>query len=169
MKVTGYQLREAIKEQELLRDTAARSFAGTLKAFPDETKEAPEAVVAAFRKAETNVSRLQTAQMRYNLAVTVPVLTETMTLAEAIKRVGGEARAEKMWRSAAGPVPDRYGGIHEDNVRDPTQVRATSTITPKVATTHASQAAKRAGAFRQAIATGNAQAVDIQDLDVSLF
>jgi hypothetical protein len=168
-KTTGYALREAIKQQELRRDTAARTFGGTLKAFKDQTKEAPTLVVKTFLTAELAIAKLQTAQMRYNLAVRVDVLGDGMTLAEAIKRVGGIARAEKMWRSAAGPKPNRYGGLDEDDVRDSTREHAQATITPTEAVKLAAGMAKRTGAIRQAIAVANAQEMVIEDLDPALF
>lgn len=70
MKITGYAIREAIKQQELRRDTASRTFADTLKVFPGEEKDSPETVVAAFLTAEKAIARLQTAQARYNILVT---------------------------------------------------------------------------------------------------
>lgn len=169
MKITGYALREAIKQFELRRDTASRGFNGTLKAFPDEKKDKPQEVVNQYLAAEKAIAQLQVAQMRYNLAVTVEILGEKMTLAEAIKRVGGPARAEKMWRTAAGPVADRYGGYHNEDVRDPNQVRSTATVTPQEATKLASASAKQAGAYRAAIATGNAREIELENLDASLF
>jgi len=168
MKITGYKLREAIKQQELLRDTAASMFDDTLKVFPGETKSAPQDVVKAFLVAETNVAKLQTAQMRFNLAVKVDILGEKMSLAEAIKRVGGQGRVEKMWRSAANSKrKDRYG--YDDDELDPTKVRSTLTITPDAAVKLASSAGRVAGAYRAAIATANAQEVDIEDVTPELF
>ena len=169
MKTTGYALREAIKQHELRRDTAARMFDGSLRKFPNEDKEHPTKVVEQFLTAERAISKLQTAQMRYNLAVIVDVQGEKLTLAEAIKRIGGEARVEKMWRSAAGPKPDRYGGYRNDDERDPSKVIAAATVSPSEATKLASTTAKRSGAFRAAIATGNAREVEIEDLDARLF
>ena len=168
MKVTGYKLREAIKEQELRRDTAARAFDGSLKKFAGEDKETPQAITDAFLAAETKVARLQTVQMRYNLAVEVSVGSDRMTLAEAIKRVGGTARVEKMWRSVAGPKPDRYA-MRGDDSRDDDKIYAAPTVTTKEAMKAASAAAKRAGEYRAAIATGNATAVDFENLDPALF
>jgi hypothetical protein len=169
MKITGYQLREAIKQQELRRDTAARAFNGTLKAFPEEKKEKPQDVVGQFLQAEQAIARLQVAQMRYNLGVQIEVHSLKMTLAEAIKLIGGDARAEKMWRSAAGPAPDRYGYGQNDDVRDPNQVRAVATITASEATKLASGAAKRAGGLRAAIAVGNAREFELEGLEPTLF
>jgi hypothetical protein len=168
MKTTGYALREAVKLQELRRDTAARAFTGSLKAFPGEGKEAPQSVVEGFLKAESAIAKLQTAQARYNLTVTVTVEGQSITLSEAIKSIGGVARAEKMWRSAAGPKPDRYASFNEDEI-DPSKVRAKATIAPMEAVKLAAVLAKRAGALRAAIATGNTRELEIENLDPSLF
>lgn len=168
MKVTGWALREAIKEQELRRDTAARAFAGTLKRFPDEQKDDPRKIVGQFLTAEAAVAKLQVAQTRYNLMVTLSFESETITLCEAVKRIGGLGRAEKMWRSATGSKPDRYSYGNED-VRDPNQVRAISTVTVNEAAGLASAQAKIAGRLRAAIATANAREVEIESLDATLF
>lgn len=168
MKTTGYDLREAIKQHELRRDTAARAFNGSLKAFPNEEKESPEAVIHAFTAAELAITTLQTAQMRYNLAVTITANGKTMPLALAIKIVGGIARVEKMWRSAAGPKEDRYG-YNNDDVRDPSQIRAVATIQAGATLKLASAAAKQSSALRKAIAVGNATEVEIESLDATLF
>lgn len=167
MKVTGYLFREAIKQHELRRDTAARSFKGSLKSFPDEKKEPPEAIVDAFLLAERKIARLQTAQARYNLTVTVDVLGEKLTLSEVIKSLGGLARAEKMWREAAGPKEERYG--YSEHERDPSKVLATVMIDQTKVLQLASAAAKRAGAFRAAMSIANTREIDIENLDPALF
>ena len=166
MKTTGYALREALRQHELRRDTAARAFNGSLKAFPDEKKEDPREVIKQFMAAERALAKLEMAQTRYNLAVTLEVHGEKMTLLEVIKRIAGEARVEKMWRSAAGPT-ERYG--YENDVRDPNQVRAVPTMATQEITKLASVSAKRTGAFRQAIAVGNAREIELEDLDPALF
>lgn len=169
MKTTGYMLREALKQHELRKDTASQAFNGSLKKFDDETKDSPQSIVEQFLAAERAIAQLQIAQKRYNLAVEVEVLGEKMTLAEAVGRVGGEARAEKMWRSATGSKADRYSfGLNADE-RDPTKLVAKATVTPSEAAKLASAAAKRAGAFRAAIATGNAREVEIENLSPALF
>lgn len=170
MKITGYALREAIKQHELRRDTAAHGFNGSLKAFPGEVKDTPSKVIETFLSAETAIARLQVAQMQYNLIVTVtPTMGEKMSLAEAIKRVGGLGRVEKMWRSAAGPKKDRYGNYLDEDEIDPTRVRSKPTMTPTEAVKMATAAGKRAGALRAAIATSNATQVEIEGLDPELF
>lgn len=169
MKATGWALKEAIKQQELRRDTAHRSFAGTLKCFADESKQSPDSVVKQFLEAEQAIAKLQVAQARYNLMVTVTLGSEQITLCEAVKRIGGLGRAEKMWRTATGSKPDRYGGYGNDDVRDPTQIRAQSTISVSDAAARASAQAKEAGRLRAAIATANSRELEIESLEGSLF
>ncbi len=168
MKTTGFDIREARKLWELRRDTAARAFNGSLKKFEDETKETPQQIVDTFLAAAAAVAQIEVAQCRYNLKVTVEVQGQKMFLMDAIKLIEGAARAEKMWRSAAGPVPDRYGSSYAEE-RDPTNVIAKSTLTSHEAMKLASQTAKRAGALRAAIAVGNTREVELEGLDPALF
>lgn len=167
MKTTGYALREAIKQHELRKDTAAGSFDGSLKKWPGEEKEHPTKVVETFLQAESAIARLQTAQAQYNLKVQVEYDGRRISLSEAIKLIGGIARSEKMWRAVAAPKKDRYG-IDRDE-RNADVVVAVATMTTSEAVKLAQAAAKRAGALRAAIATANAQEVEIENLDGSLF
>ena len=167
MRVTGYKLRMAIREVTHTRDIAASQFDGSLQMFQGEQKETPERVMANYRKAEDTLAELQTAQCKYNLAVTVPVLDQKMTLCEAVKLVGGAGRAEKMWRSAAaGEKRDRWD---RKDTRNKDEEYAVKTISTEVATALAKRAAKYASALREAIHVGNACEVEIEGLDPSLF
>lgn len=165
MKTTGYALRDAIKQQELLRDTAAGNFNDSLKAFPDEVKPQPEEVVAAYEKAEVSLARLQVAQLRYNLEVTVTVDGKTTTLADAVKVVGHIGRIEKMWKGAISEAANPYAADY----RDPTQVRASRRVSSENAMGWSKTYGKKANALRAAIALANGQEVEIKDLDDSLF
>ena len=169
MKITGYALREAIKRHELRRETAAGQFDGSKHAFEDEKKDSLQKVMEAFLTAETAVAKLQTAQMRYNLAVTIDVAGfGSMTLAEAIKVIGGLGRGAKMWKSVAAPKRDRYAS-EPSRERDPGRIFAKAQISTSDAVKLASEADKRCGALRAAIAVGNAREVDVEGLDGSLF
>jgi len=170
MKTTGNMLRDGIALHSLRRDTAQRGFDGTLKAFPGEAKESPQQVMARIERAELAICSLQEAQMRFNLAVKVDVDgMGPMTLAYAIKIVGGAGKIEKMWKSVASPQKDRYGGYNHDDVRDPTKVVAGPTVTTAEAVEYAITAAKRSSALRAAISKGNLQMVEIEDLNPALF
>lgn len=168
MKVTGYQLREAIKQQELRRDAAVRAFPSALKAFPDELPEqSPIELSSLCLEAEARIASLQTAQMAYNLKVRVTVAGENMPLAAAIKLIGGISRAEKMWRSAVAPKVDRYS--FSDETRKTDEVVKRPTISTKDAQARVVALARQTSAMREAIALGNATAVEIEGLDGSFF
>ncbi len=165
MKITGYKLKELIKQAEMVRDTVASHFDDSLHKFEgDATKATPQEIVDKFRRADLALAQIQAVQAQYNLAVEVTVLGEKMTLLDAVKRVGGAGRIEKMWRSASGTKKDRYA-YRDELTRDKDTIRAKRTISKGAALELAQQAAKVAGALRAAIAEGNSREVE---LDVSL-
>jgi hypothetical protein len=168
MKVTGYQLREAITMWKLRKTTAEGQFTGSLARFADETtKELPHAIVASVQQAEESIVRLQVAQMRYNLAVKVAIPDAgELTLAEAIKLSGVVSRIEKIWNGAAA---DRNPYGYNTRVRDLNQDRAEPTVTPKEVLNETTRLTKRAGALRAAIGAGNTREVEIEDLHPTLL
>ena len=105
MKITGYQIRAALRGYELDRKVASQQFAESLYFFEGEKKGSSDDLMRRFVDAEERVAHLQVLQARYNLAVTVEVQGHTsrqkMTLHEAVKLVSGANRTEKMWRDAA--------------------------------------------------------------------
>ncbi len=103
MQITGYKLQHTLRELHHRRDIAARRFDQGQHRFEGEDKPTAEEAYIRFSAAEAAIAKLQTAQAQYNLAQRVTVLGVSMTLAEAVKRVGGAGRMEKMWRSVGGP------------------------------------------------------------------
>lgn len=167
MKVTGYQLREAIQTWKLRKTTAEASFTDSLSKFEGETKEAPIAIVEQVLAAEMAIVRLQVAQTQYNLLVKVNVPGEgSLSLAEVIKVSGVIGRIEKVWAGTTARDPYGYGN---SRVRDPSQLRAEATITPKEILAQTTALSKRAGAYRAAIGGGNTHEVEIESLDAALF
>ena len=170
MKVTGIQLREAIKRWNLRKDTASTHFNESLWRFPDDesTLPKPQELAEQFAKAEVAVANLQTAQTRYNLAVTISVSGETMTLCDAVKRIGGAGRLEKMWRSATKATGrDNWRGVATTRSKDEVQARRMVSIGDALEL--ATAAGKKAGDLRDAIAVGNTNAIEIEGLDPALL
>jgi len=161
MKVTGHILKDAIKRTVMVRDTTASLFDGSLHAFEDDDKETPQQIADKFHAYDVMVAKLQTAQTDYNMQVRVEVGSDTMTLTEAIKSVGGAGRLEKMWRSVAGVKKDRYSYRDETLTRDPNEVRAKRMVTQAQALKFANQAAKEAAVIRAAIAKGNLTEIEM--------
>jgi hypothetical protein len=168
MKVTGYQLREAIRRHELRRDAAATQFNESLWRFEDEDKISPDDLHTLFVEAEKTIGVLQVGQMRYNRAVALNVTGEKMTLAEGVKRIGGAGRIEKMWRESVGKK-DRYGRDPSDRTRSSDTQHVVRALSVKECMDRTSRTAKFAGALRAAIAEANSREVEVEGLDPSLF
>lgn len=158
MKVTGYKLQQAIKEQVSRRELAESRFEGSLKKFPDETKPDPIKLMADYQDAEKRIASLQTAQADYNLKVQVEVEGEKMSLLEAVKQIGGLQRVEKKWRTAATEEHDRYGGT----TRDRDSLVAQRQVPSESCVEFAKTAAKRVRALRYAIQKGDATELDMK-------
>lgn len=172
MKVTGYKLREALRRWQLRRETASAQFPETLKAFPGEQKPAPVLVASQVVDAEERIASLQTAQTIYNTRVRIdaPGWPSATTLLEAIKLVGALGRVEKMWRSGIAKRDKYQFYRHDDpNRRKADEVVAERTISPDEIAKQTAIIGSRLAALREAIAVGNATAIDIENLDASLF
>ncbi len=172
MKTTGYKLREAIKTWELRRTLAAEQFNNTLTYFEGEqNRKNPTRVAADFTRADESIARLQTAQTRYNLINNVSVDNNTFTLCEAVKRVGGSGRLEKLWRNAATDKqePGYFRREHGPNVRKADEVYAQRTITIADASKEATKATRFSNALRAAISIANSREVEIEGIDANLF
>jgi len=167
MKVTGYQIREAIKQWELRKDAASRVLDDSLKVFPGEEKPHPSILIGDYLQAEVAIAQLQTLQSRYNLAIKFDFEGKDMSLCEAVKSLGGYSRVEKLWRLAsAGGKKDRYYGKEDE--RDPTKQYAKQVVSPTEGVKLATNAARRASALRAGIATCNAMEKEF-DVPTALF
>lgn len=157
MKVNGFQIKQAIREQTEERDLAESRFDGSLKAFPGEDKPKPTALADVMDQCERRIARLQTTQARYNLAVQVTVEGQGMTLQEAVKALGGAERLEKKWRDAAKEETDRYGG----DTRDKDSVVRSRQVSSDQCAELARTAMRRRNAINYAIQKGNAVEIDL--------
>lgn len=169
MKVTGYKLQHSLRELEQARELAAQQFGENIMQFEsqEDKLELPE-VFARFTSLEKKIAQLQVEQARYNLAVTVNVLGESMSLHQAIKLVGGAGRAEKMWRDVVkgNRVSRLYGG---DTTRSKDQEYAKRSVSIADAVGQSKHASRVASALRQAIQLGNATEVELESLHPSLL
>lgn len=161
-KINGYEIREEIRTHELRRDVLQREFENSLKAFTDDVKRDPRIIAGELRAAEEDVARAQTVQNRYNLLVQVDVQGERVPLTFVVKAIGSAGRLAALWRNVVGGKKERYS-YDRDDVRKTDEMRAVATITTAAAAEMADEAAKRAGALRAALATGNAVYVHVQE------
>lgn len=168
MKVTVFELRDAIKMWELRRELPEKQFSGSLKAYPSEKDPvSPANLAEEYSTAEDALAVLQTAQMRYNLAVPVTVDGKPMSLAEAIKRVGGMGRLQKMWKSA---IKEKDTSYMPDSrtIGDGTEYMV-ATIEPKAAMGRALQAGRKHSGLQAVIGMANSTSIEIENLDPALF
>ena len=165
MKVTGYKLQAAIREQQERRTLNESRWANGQMSWPADVDKLPnpKTFIAEILDSERKIARLQTAQAQFNLAVKVKVQGQELTLHEAVKLVGGAGRVEALWKtSAKGDSNDyRYGA----SVRDKDSIVAVRLVSQDEATEEAAKAAKFARSLREAIQAGNASLVEIAGLD----
>lgn len=171
MKVTGYRIQHALRELEAARELAHQQFTENVMQFDsqEDKLELPE-VFGRFTTLERKIAQLQIQQATYNLGVQVQVGSETMSLHEAVKLVGGAGRAEKMWKDVVKgnkSSSSRYNFTPETRSKD--QEYAKRSISVADALGHAKLAARMASSLRQAIQVGNATEVDLPGLDPSLL
>ena len=163
MNVTGYALREALKLWELKRDALKDQVEASLYAFPGE-EESVRAIVADLRDAEEATAEVQTVQAQYNASVTVfvPALERSITLTEAVKRLGGLEREERLWKWAATKASaQRVAYGTDDSVRKADEVRKQRVLSVDECVTEWVRATKATSAMRSAVAVANATARDI--------
>lgn len=170
MKINGYKLRSAIKRWDLRRATAVQMFDEKKYYFPNDVRPDLMAISREMDSAERNVCLLQEAQGRYNLVVTVDVVGEEMTLAQAVKRLGGAGRAEKMWRMLLGGMEKkaRWERTEGPPVRKEDEERAVRSLPDDEIKRHVERAALFAAALRESIAIANATDVELE-LDEALL
>lgn len=165
MKVTGYQLQLQIKDLKRDIDSFSTQFENGKTKFPNEDKLTAAEAYAAFRKAEDQLALVQTRQAVYNNKVKITVDGNQMTLARAIRLVGGAGRGDAMWRSIVAPKKDRFYSDRE-NSRDSDKIYAEPTYTLEEARLEAVKASKLAAELRQAIQEANASQVEILDSEL---
>lgn len=161
MKVTGYQLRELLRRAVTRRDLASQQFRESLWAFAGESMLGkPVDIADDFSYADETVALLEEAQQLYNARVNVSVLGKTFTLAQAVKRVGGAGRLDKMWRIAALDTGrDRYDSQRRTRSKD--EIQAERQVSVSEAIQRADKASQFASALRAAIASANNTEVDL--------
>lgn len=170
MKITGYQLQQAIKARQETRDLLQGQFNGSLYKFADEDKRNPVEIADDLIKAEAEIAQLQAAQGVYNAQVTITVGGHDISLLQAIKQVGGANRLANLWKGVAQQTAgalatgrrSRFDPYGAGGVRDKEQEYAQQTVTAEVAIEKAQEASKAARELRAAISAGNAREVEIQ-------
>jgi len=165
MKLTGYQLREALRRWELRRKAAEAQFRECIWVFPGEEKIHPREAGGELALCEDACAVIQEAQQRYNMIVPLgnPPLK---SLAYGVKAIGGYGRLEKLWRDTAVEHKDRYEQ-RESRQRTADSVHAVRQISVRDALKIAHKAAETAGNIRAAIGSANNTVVESDRLNLT--
>lgn len=162
MKVTGYQLREALRHWRSVLEGLAIDLKGSLYYFDPKEKINPLTVAKEYKEAEDAVARIEVAQQRYNLRVNLTISDEPQTLTYAIKALGMAGRYAAVWKSVATDKnASRWRDDSFERVRNKDDVHAKRTISKEAATKMRTAANRYAADLRQSIALANANVLDI--------
>lgn len=161
LQVNGYKIQHTLRELQHRREMAATQFSEGTFIFADEVEQTMGAQEAfdIFYDCEEKIARLQVIQAEYNLKNMCVVQGKEMSLHEAVKRVGGAGRAEKMWRTATTSGRDRWE--RRERTRSKDDVRATRAVPIPKCMENAKVAARYASALREAIQIANGKTLDI--------
>lgn len=163
MKINGYEIREAIRRQELRREAYEKTFSRSLYKFESDEVPLPQEAMKQIVECEDAIAKLQAHQSRYNLIIETTINGKTLTLCEAIKRIGGAGRAEKMWRDyATEKNRSRYGYTDIPDVKRQGEEHSKRALSISSTTKLATEAAEYAGALRSAIAFGNSIQIEME-------
>ena len=161
MKVTGYQLKEALKIKAVIISALYNEHEDSIFKFEDEEKRSLDEILVDIEKHEKENAIIQTVQSEFNLSneVEIPTLGK-MSLEQAIKLVGGYGRMAKMYRSfAKGGTKDRWER-DRTKTRNNNEETAKPVITRNKAIIHAKQLERVASDLRSAIAMANSKTFD---------
>jgi hypothetical protein len=166
MRVTGNQLRAALKLWEMRLNVAVQQFETSIYAFPGEDKN-PLTAMNMIEKAHAAIATIQTAQTQYNLLVELNWNGNTIPLTSGVKSLGMASHEAKLWRSAL-PKKDRYDSIR-DKTRNAEEIIATVVIPLERMAQYAFDKQKSATELQSAIATANATLIEIQGFPAELL
>lgn len=164
MRVTGLWFRQRIKSLEADLRVLRTAFNQNLYQFPsDEDLLDPRKVQEEIWSKELAVTHLQALQAQYNLQVPIRVdgLPE-MTLAQAVKLVGGAGRVEAAWKQAVGD-DDEMGYLYGQSQRQRSREDeiAVKAVPDREALELFKRASRIAGALRSAIEIANTTEVEV--------
>lgn len=169
MKINGFKLQLILKQLNSTRDLVQAQFPETLWRFEGESKASPDEVAAQFQKLEVKLAKAQTAQVLFNTRVFCEVMGERMTLAEAVKRIGGAGRYERLWKQCVKKkdTPRWARSDDAEKKREKDATYAAPTITSVEILQRVKKASQQLAALKEAIAIGNAKEFELSELGLT--
>jgi hypothetical protein len=163
-KVTGYELREAIKTRQLKLSNLERDFSKSMFAFEDQKKEKPQELAKRIFLLERDIVRLQTAQAEYNLAATCVLPDGAISLAEAIKLQGVVGRLLNRWQAYQHQDLDGGGEMMRVKRADVQEEHAKPQMSNKDVLDQVLKIEAQATAIKAAIAKANSEELPVKAL-----
>ena len=168
MEVNGNMIMDALQRADDDKNMANSTFRETLFAFPEEAKKDPAGKISELARAERRIADLQIVQEQYNFSLFVMINDRKITLADAVKRLGGASRVEKMWRIAAVETGrDRWNSIDRERNKD--SVYSIRQITVERAKAGQKDARRLTGQLKTAIREANTTPVKFKEVNPELF
>jgi len=162
MRVTGYQIREAINRWSIRKTVIHKQFNESVWAFQGEEKQKPQEIVELMAQANRTWARLKEIQQFYNRTVTLTHGGQSISLCLAVQMLPGLGQIEKMYRDASTNTRwDRYSSYDCQHSRSKDSEYATRQITMKDALAKVEESSRSASSLRNAIARANTQEIEI--------
>lgn len=154
MKISGYTLRTAIRNRETERDGAIAALAQSLRGQEGPTTEE---LMDKIEVCEKTIAKLQAFQTRYNLEIQIPAGEENISMAEAVKRIGGIERLSAHWRNMM------------TTASSTTMAAAAIKFDTNLAIQKSKQFATEASTLRGRMSAANSVEIELSDFEESLL
>lgn len=168
MQVTGNMIMRRIKRLRERADRKLKTYEASLTFLStDSLKEKPQEIIDKYEAIERKIAALQELQSHYNLAVTVVVQGERLTLEQVAKLKGTVNTIASKWNAAVNTDPTALTRYELMAMRQgETSVEIPQRVVPmKEAETQYEAAKDRVDAFSDAIMAGNSIALDLTVLE----
>lgn len=175
MKVTGYKFKQAIKELKDRVEVTRNNMSNSVKYFPSQDKPDVYKMFNDYKEAEIRLAMIQTYNQQYNLEVKVDVAGKKISLAQAVKMLGGASRCEKFWREAAksdsmsSPGGRRFSRYHQLEARDKEKEYPVRVVEESICLDEAAKESRYVSRLKEAIQTGQATQVNYPELHEDMF
>ncbi len=165
---TGFQIQDAIRKWKQARDILTTNFQATLFDFPDSERATPKQLMDRIERAERAMAELQTLQQAYSLKVKVELNKEFISLALAVKLLGGYTRANTAWLKAAKGETgtdkySRYAARNTVTVKKEGETHQIKRVSDDDALNESQRTMLLVNLLRAAIAKGNTEVIEVTD------
>ena len=172
MKITGIEIREAIKHWTSQKTLLAKVFVDSGFAFGGEDKPAPEEVARQLEQASRFVAELESLQQQYNAAQRFAFDGREITLSVGVKLVAAYAQLSNLWRDYAERGMLNAESPYNPNLtltRKDDEIHAVRRVSTAEASRISASYARKAGVLRGAVALANSASIEAPEVLGPMF